>query len=225
MRPEQIQVDAVSEHRYPLAGNAEPDNGVFKSLAYRDDPCSFACRLLNHAAGPRKLWDEVHIGSPCGDYDRFFQAPAQPDCRHTIRKEVMGIDEIEIPLLLETHQHRKGSGRERSWRRAHPKFGQYEVFRVLDCQLSADFSRHDFCVISISTENGCRKGKPGNRSDNTGVDLAVRNQMPQSVLDEHTVMRLDRIGVERREGKDFHPVAATMFARESQRPGQRLTRD
>jgi hypothetical protein len=35
--------------------------------------------------------------------------------------------------------------------------------------------------------------------------------MPQSVLDEHTVMRLGRIGVERREGEDFHPVFATVF--------------
>jgi len=76
-----------------------------------------------------------------------------------------------------------------------------------------------FAVNSVTTENGCRKGKPWNRSYNASVDTAARNQMPQSVLYEHSVMRLDRIRVKRREGKDFHPFVATMFMSESQRLG------
>jgi hypothetical protein len=43
--------------------------------------------------------------------------------------------------------------------------------------------------------------------------------VPQPVLDEYSVMRLDRIWVKRREGKDFHPFVATMFTSESHRLG------
>ncbi len=151
------------------------------------------------------MGDQVEIGPPAGDRDREVEGLAEARGRDAVGVEVMSVDQIEA--LARRDQPPQGARRraiEKAGRKRHAELGDHGIARVVDRDPVADLGARRAGEGGVAPETRARERKPRHRGEHARLDRVARHQLAQPVLDEHAVLGLGRVGVERGEGEDTH---------------------
>jgi len=110
-RSEEREIDPVAQHAHAFLDDAERHQPPFQPARYCDQSVRPPCRPANPSPRRGILRDDVEIAAAGGDDDRATEGPSEQHCGHTVRIEIMRIDQMEVaPLVKVSAQNWQKSG-------------------------------------------------------------------------------------------------------------------